>query len=69
MDKRGHGRDLLYMDYMISICTSSLFTLNLSSGTRGHACKIIKQSVNTNICSHFFTNTNTNSNSNTVTEL
>ena len=38
-------------------CTSSLFTLNLSSGTRGHPYKLIKLSVNTNLYLHFFTNT------------
>ena len=37
-------------------CSSSLFTLNLSSGTRGHPDKLIKPPVNTNPYSHFFTN-------------
>ena len=37
-------------------CTSSLFTLNLSSGTRGHPYKLTKPSVNTNLYSHVFTN-------------
>ena len=37
-------------------CISSLFTLNVSSGTRGHPYKLIKPSVNTNLYSHFFTN-------------
>ena len=37
-------------------CTSSLFTLNLSSGTRAHPYKLIKPSVNSNRYSHFFTN-------------
>ena len=37
-------------------CTSSLFTLNLSAGTRGHCYKLIKPTVSTNIYSHFFTN-------------
>ena len=41
-------------------CTSFLFTLNLSSVTRGHPHKLIKPPVNTNLYSHFFTNRVTN---------
>ena len=36
--------------------TSTLFSLNVSSGTRGHPYKITKLSCNTNLYQHFFTN-------------
>ena len=49
------------MDFMISLALP-LFILNLASGTRGHPYKL-SVSVNTNLYSHFFTN------SNTLTEL